>query len=190
MMGENREELLKSAVRMETSAVVKGATLEVTVSVTNIGAGHHVPTGQPMRNMLLVVSPVDALGRDLRLLSGDRVPVWGGNYSGHAGKGFAKVLATVSEYAKAPSSPEEASTGGYFPAPFWRRNKIVSDNRIPAKSTVTEIYWFDIANRRGPVTVTTRLVYRRAFQKLAEVKGWALEDLDLATDRVYMEFPP
>jgi hypothetical protein len=190
MMGEPATQLLKNALHMNTSAQVKGRILEVTVSVANTGAGHHVPTGQPMRNVLLLVSPVDGSGRDLRLVSGERIPVWGGDYSGQPGKGYAKVLVTVSEYAKAPTAPEEASNGGNFPAPFWRRNKIVSDNRIPAKSEVRETYWFDLTNARGPVTVNTRLVYRRAFQPLAELKGWDLADLDLSKNRLNVELRP
>jgi hypothetical protein len=190
MMGEPVNELLKSALRMDTTALVKGQVLEVTVNVANTGAGHHVPTGQPMRNVLLLVSPVDGAGRGLRLVSGERIPVWGGDYGGQPGKGFAKVLVTVSEYAKAPAAAEEASNGGNFPAPFWRRNKIMSDNRIPAQAEVRETYWFDLTNARGPVTVTTRLVYRRAFQPLAEIKGWKLADLDLSKNRLNVELRP
>jgi hypothetical protein len=156
------------------------------VSIANTGAGHHVPTGQPMRNMLLVVSPIDANGRDLRLLSGDRIPGWGGTYSGRPGKGFAKILATISEYARSPIA-EEFTSGATFPAPFWRRNRIVSDNRIPAKGQVSETYLFDLGGAAQPVTLTTKLVYRRAFERLAELKAWPLNDVELAVNRLRIE---
>jgi hypothetical protein len=187
-MGESRSRMLEQAVRMETSAVVDGSVLEVAVSIVNAGAGHHVPTGQPMRHMLLLVSAADASGRDLRLLSGERVPVWGGSYGGRPGKGFAKILASVNEYAKEPTSTDEATSGADFPAPFWRRTRIVSDNRIPAQAEVKETYWFDVAAASGPVAVTTRLLYRRAFEQLALLKGWDVEDLDLARNQVKVEF--
>jgi hypothetical protein len=40
------------------------------------------------------------------------------------------------------------------------------------------------------VTVNTRLVYRRAFQPLAELKGWDLADLDLSKNRLNVELRP
>lgn len=39
--------------------------IAVEVRVTNENAGHHIPTDQPMRNMLLVISARDAQGREL-----------------------------------------------------------------------------------------------------------------------------
>jgi hypothetical protein len=183
-MSDRREELLRGAVSMDTVARRTGDVLEVRVRLANTGAGHHVPTGQPMRNMMLVVWPEDESGRALRLLSGERVPVWGGDLSGRPGQGFAKILATVSEYAKAPIAQPEAVPGVNFPAPFWRRNRIVSDNRIPARGVVEKSFLFDARGAGGAVTVTARLLYRRAFQQLAQLKGWKLDDLDLSVNRV------
>ena len=137
-----------------------------------------------MRNLILLVTPVDAEGRALRLVAGERVPVWGGDFASHPGTGFAKILATVSEYARAPQPRDQDSEQANYPAPFWRRTKIVSDNRIRAKSEVTEIYSFDLSEAVGPVTVNTRLIYRRAFQPLARLKGWDLPDVELAADHV------
>jgi nitrate/TMAO reductase-like tetraheme cytochrome c subunit len=181
MMGAVATELLKSAVTMDTSAIVNGSSLHVTVTIANTGAGHHVPTGQPMRHMLLLVSAVDAVGRPLRLMSGNRVPGWGGDYSGRPGKGFAKILATVSEYPRALVA-DEFTTGTNFPAPFWRRNKIVSDNRIAARTQVTDPYTFDATDAALPVKVTATLVYRRAFQRVAQIKGWRFDDVELAVN--------
>lgn len=183
-MGEARDDMVRGAARLTTTASARGAVLDVTVRIANVGAGHDLPTGQPMRNLILLVTPVDAEGRALRLVAGERVPVWGGDFASHPGTGFAKILATVSEYARAPQPRDQDSEQANYPAPFWRRTKIVSDNRIRAKSEVTEIYSFDLSEAVGPVTVNTRLIYRRAFQPLARLKGWDLPDVELAADHV------
>jgi hypothetical protein len=181
-MGAVAKELLQSAITMDTSVASNESSVDVTVTLANTGAGHHVPTGQPLRHMMLVVSAVDTSGRELRLLSGNRVPGWGGNYGGRPGNGFAKILATVSEYPRAPIA-DEFTTGTSFPAPFWRRNKIVSDNRIAANTRAREGYRFDATGAAPPVTVTATLVYRRAFQRVAETKGWRFDDVELAVTR-------
>jgi hypothetical protein len=176
MMGDASRPVLANAVRSELTATRRGPTIVVDAAVTNTGAGHHVPTGQPMRNMLLVLDALDADGRRLRLISGERVPVWGGDYSGAAGMGFAKILSTLSEYAREPQSTWEGSTGANFPAPFWRRNKILSDSRLAAKARVQRTYVFDAGDARLPITINSRVIYRRAFQQLARLKGWPMND--------------
>jgi hypothetical protein len=47
--------LLDTAASLTGSATFEGNELEVEASVTNFGAGHGLPTGEPMRSVLLVV---------------------------------------------------------------------------------------------------------------------------------------
>ncbi|HEU4389990.1 MAG TPA: hypothetical protein VFV34_19470, partial [Blastocatellia bacterium] len=70
-----------------------------------------------------------------------------------------------------------------FPAPFWNRNRILSDNRIPAKGVDSSSYVFRMS-KEGPATVKTTLIYRRAFKALANAKGWDLQDIVLAGNEV------
>jgi hypothetical protein len=185
-MGPDPEALLRSAVTMETEAEARGRNLAVTVTITNSGAGHHLPTGQPLRHMLLVVSARDARGEPLRMLFGERVPSWGGDLAGRIGKGFAKVLLAASEYNRS-NVLVQGDTKGDFPAPFWRRPKILTDNRIPAEASDTSQFLFRLPEENAAVEVRAELIYRRAYQDLAEIKGWELLDVLLAADTVQLD---
>lgn len=57
--------------------VSNGDTLEVTVTVTNSGAGHALPTGEPSRSVLLLVTAT-CKGTVLSPVGGDVVPAFGG----------------------------------------------------------------------------------------------------------------
>ncbi|MBV8855418.1 MAG: hypothetical protein JOZ02_00520 [Acidobacteria bacterium] len=188
MMGDDPAQFLRSAVTMETSARVEDGLLTVTVKVANVGAGHDVPTGQPMRNMILVVTAEDESARPLRFMSGESVPVWGGGLAGRPGKGFAKILLTLNEYATSPHilNEEEAAD---FPAPFWRRNRILSDNRIQANGSDQSSYIFGAPKTPGRLSVRARLIYRRAFAPLAAAKGWDVPDVTVAANGVEVEKP-
>jgi len=185
--GLNDEAFMRSSVTLSTRADAVDGGVRVRVGITNSGAGHHVPTGSPMRNMLLLVEARDARGAPLQLVSGERVPDWGGvgspargDYAGLPGKGFAKILAGLVEY------PADRRQGRQFarvePAPYWRPSTIASDTRIPAEVTDVSEYVFAAPDRAAaPVTVRTRLVYRRTFRSwgtLHRIKG---DDLELAS---------
>ncbi len=123
--GSRDDAFLASSVDMQTTAAKTSGILEVTVKIKNIFAGHHLPTDQPMRNMILLVKTTDALGNKLKYLGDQKVPIWGGrgdpadgNYEGLPGKGFAKVLFEPNPLY----NPNQASLKGrhVFPAPQWR----------------------------------------------------------------------
>jgi len=71
------EGLLDLAAALDLSATTDGGTTTVVVTTRNVGAGHAIPTGEPMRSLVLVVearcgpSPLLAVG-------GDVVPSFGG----------------------------------------------------------------------------------------------------------------
>lgn len=187
MLGNDPVSFLRSAVQMQVSAALNDSLLKVHVRVANVGAGHDLPTGQPMRNMILVVTALDESGNHLPLAAGERIPSWGGSgpedndYAGRPGKGYAKVLETLSEYQKAliiDESPEERLAD--FPAPFWRRTRILSDNRIPPMGADESNYVFIIPGESKHPHVKVLLIYRKAFKPLSDVKNWNLQDLVLA----------
>jgi hypothetical protein len=188
MMGEKPEELLRSAVAMETSATIKDQLLVVTVKITNVGAGHDVPTGQPMRNLILVIACEDGSARPLRFMTGESVPAWGGNLAAEPGKGFAKILLTLNEYPKSSHISSDQALAE-FPSPFWRRNRILVDNRIPPKGTDESTFSFSVPKEFSQLRVKAQLIYRRAFKPLADFKGWNLPDITLAMNEFKIDKP-
>ncbi|NOY97710.1 MAG: hypothetical protein GXP40_00690, partial [Chloroflexi bacterium] len=71
-------DLLRQAVTMDVQAERREGQVVVTVTLTNTGAGHHVPTDSPLRQMILLVQAVDSGGAFLPLVEGTRIPAWGG----------------------------------------------------------------------------------------------------------------
>ena len=125
--GVNDKEFMKEAISLKTDADLYNDILKVTVTITNTNSGHHYPTGNPMRNMILLVETNDEKGKSLLLKKGARVPSWGGeglkengNYAGLPGKGFAKVLKNRPFYG----FKQKKSYGNEHPVPHWRRTFI------------------------------------------------------------------
>ena len=170
MPGVTDENLMKNAVTMKSSAVRSGSKLQVQVSITNDRTGHHVPTDAPIRSMMLVVEVLDASGKPIALSQGPVLPSWTGNYAGQPGKGFAKIL-------------RDDWTGETPTAAYWRPVTIVEDTRIAALATDTSNYVFDMAPGNA-ATVKVKLVFRRAFQQLAQQKGWTDPDLVMAEETI------
>jgi hypothetical protein len=163
MPGATDETLLQNAVTMKSSAQRAGDQIQVQVSITNDKTGHDIPTDAPIRSMILVVEALDADGKPLALRQGSVNPAYSGNYGGLPGKTFAKVL--KDEWTG------EAPTGAY-----WRPVTIVEDTRLAALATDTTHYTFT-APVGEAVTVSVRLIFRRAFYELATQKGWNDPDI-------------
>ncbi|APR85552.1 Cytochrome c family protein [Minicystis rosea] len=69
--------LFDGAVTLDLHAAPAGSTLAVTAKVKNFGAGHAIPTGEPMRALLLVVR-ASACGVELSPSGGMTIDDWGG----------------------------------------------------------------------------------------------------------------
>jgi hypothetical protein len=184
MPGAAAEDLLQSTVEMTVSSNLVDGSLTVDVAITNVGAGHSVPTDSPLRHLILVVRATAADGRPLELLAGERVPDWGGvgdpadgAYAGLPGTIYARVLEDLATHV-APT------------AAYWNPTRVESDNRIPPLATAASSFSFE-APRRGAGTVglDVTLLYRRAFRDLMQLKGWDLPDIVMArhTDTVGAE---
>jgi len=163
MPGAKDEKLLQNSVTMTTTARLKGGQVVVEVSITNDKTGHHVPTDAPLRHLILAVRATGADGKLLALRTGPVLPDWTGNYAGQPGRYYAKIL-------------EDTWSGESPTAAYWRDVRFVEDTRLAAFATDTSRYTF-AAPTHGAVTVEARLIFRRAFQQLAEQKGWNDPDI-------------
>ena len=162
-------EMLRSAVTLRTHSTVVDDVLAVRVDLTNSGAGHDVPTGVTIRNLILVVTATTRDGTVLAQVKGaqggPQVPNWGGagslgdgNFAGLPGKGYARVL--VDENLQQNVLFTEAVRE--------------FDSRIKAGATDTATYRFTLPQdwAKQDVRVRTELWYRRAIKILADQRKW------------------
>jgi hypothetical protein len=170
MPGAADEEFLRNAVTMTTTASLKGGQVLVDVQITNDKTGHHVPTDIPLRHLILVVTAAGPDGKPLPRAAGPVLPEWTGDYAGRPGKAYAKLL-------------RDEWTGEVPTAAYWRPVTIVEDSRLAAFATDASRYTFK-APEAGAATVEARLLFRRAFQKLAEEKGWDDPDIVMEEARL------
>jgi hypothetical protein len=173
MPGAADEKLLQNSVTMKSSAQRAGGQLQVQVSITNDQTGHHIPTDAPIRSMILAVEALGADGKPLALVQGPVNPAYSGNYGKLPGKTFAKVL-------------QDEWTGETPTGAYWRPVSIVEDTRLAALATDTTQYVFNAPTGQA-VTVNVRLIFRRAFQQLAQLKGWA--DPDILMEHEIIQIP-
>jgi len=173
-LGASDEEFLQETVEMGLSARQADGSLQVTVTITNTKAGHHVPTDHPGRHMILVVSATDAHGHVLPQLCGSTVPDWGGDLAGQAGKAYAKLL-------------RDNASGEAPVISYWKPVTIVADNRIPAMASDVSTYGFSVPAGRGQVTINAELRFRRLFQAVMEAKDW--DTPDIIMEQAQIEVP-
>ena len=162
---------MRSTVAMTLTAQPVSNSVEASVTLNNVGAGHHVPTDSPLRHMILVISGTDGQGRTLALQDGPTVPGWGGNYAGQPGQGYAKIL-------------RDALSGQSPVVNYWKQTLIVSDNRLPAQGSDTTDYTFALPPASGQAHITATLVFRRAFQSMEQARGWPPSDMVMAQTTV------
>jgi hypothetical protein len=156
--------LMWDAVAVTPTAVVDGDVLRVNVEVLNDNTGHAVPTDAPMRSVMLVVEARDAAGRLLELREGPTLPEWTGDQAGKPGRAFARIL-------------KDNWTGEAPTAAFWRQTTVLEDTRLFPFVKNTSNYAFTLPADRAGVQWSVRLNYRRAFQALAQQKGWTDPDI-------------
>jgi len=145
------EERLKSAATLELEAEKKDTEAEITVKVTNVGAGHKLPTGlTEARELWIEILATDATGKEIYhtggLDSDSEVDPDAMMY--HAVLGDASGQPTIK---------------------VWEAESTLSDNRILPKDTRVEKFNFDIPDQvKGPITVEAKLNYRSASQKFLD----------------------
>lgn len=153
--------------------------LSLKAMVTNVGAGHKLPTGVSFRNMFLVVK-AENNGQMLTQLDGDTIPFYGGvgdpnegNLSGLPGKGF--TLFTRNENT------------GDSPTTNWFATEIIYDSRIPAGKTDTSSMLFKIG-KNSQVNIQIQLVYRAVYKAWADVKGWDMREYVMIDTSFQVQF--
>jgi hypothetical protein len=173
-------DLLHNAVAMTVVAELRDDALEVRVEILNDRTGHHVPTDSPLRQMILIVRAADSRGGALALCEGPTLPDWcgvgnpdSGYVAGLPGTGYAKIL-------------KELWTGVSPTGAYWNQTRIVSDNRIAAMDSDETMYMFE-PPEEGEATVDVRLLYRRAFIELRDLKGWDGDDIEMARQTMAVE---
>jgi hypothetical protein len=170
MPGARDLDLLRHAVSLTLEAELSPEGIRVRTKVVNDRTGHHVPTDSPLRHLILVVRAYGSGASELSLKKGPVLPDWcgsgnpaNGNYAGLPGKVFVKLL-------------EEIWTGVSPTGAYWNPSRIVMDTRLGAfQSDVGEFLF--AAPDSGYVRVEAVLLYRRAYKKLMELKGWSDPDI-------------
>ncbi len=159
---------LENAADLTVSVQPTSTELQVTVDVTNSHAGHALPTGVTIRNMILLVEAwrvedgqklVDTGTQTIHPLGGVGDPAQG-YYAGLPGKLFAK---------------HNLDANGNGPTFFTDATSILFDNRIPALATDTTNYTFQLPPGGGTFKVRARLIYRRSFRFLTDAKNWTVD---------------
>jgi len=162
--------LLKNTVDMQVQTEWRRGEIAVSVTLANIGAGHHVPTDFPGRQMLLVVSAEDAAHNPLPLRVGSTIPAWGGAQTGQAGKVFAKIL-------------KDVQTGEKPVVTYWKQTLIDSDTRLAAEAIDRSEYRFAAPIAGHSAQVTIQLLYRRVFDNVRAERKWDIADIVMEESR-------
>jgi len=170
MPGARDLDLLENSVSLTLEAEQFPEGIRVRTKVVNDLTGHHVPTDSPLRHLILVVRAYGNDASELSLKEGSVLPEWCGSgdpadgcYAGLPGKVFVKLL-------------EEIRTGVSPTAAYWNPTRVVMDTRLGAfESDVGEFLF--IAPDSGDVRIEAVLLYRRAYKKLMDLKGWNEADI-------------
>lgn len=144
MPGSRSIEQLNRAIQSQLFTSRQGEKVKVVVKLTNAGAGHYVPTGSPMRKLILEVR-LDPFveGQALRA---ERI------------------------YARQIRDQKGAAIDREHVA-FLRGAKVVEDTRIAPKETRTETFSFDLpAGRRARVEANLYYFYSPMAVTEAEQK--------------------
>jgi hypothetical protein len=174
MPGAVDVELLRNTVDMSIQTEWNRSEIVVRVKLANTGAGHHVPTDFPGRQMLLVVTAEDAAHQSLTLTDGSTIPAWGGALAGKPGKAFAKVLRDV-------------VTGQKPVVTYWRQVLIDSDNRLAADAVDVSQYRFAVPPLTSSAEISAQLLFRRVFDDVRVERSWDVADIVMeeARETVY-----
>jgi hypothetical protein len=157
---------LENALTLEVDETIDFGEYRLDVTVTNDLAGHAVPTGVMLRNVILLVLAEDGEGMLLPLAAGDLVDGVGGvgdyldgDYTGMPGQAFYRNM----------------SNGIVDQVFYTEAQAILSDTRIQPGQSYAGSFVFDLG-ADGPRMIDTevKLIYRRSYRPLLLAKGWTL----------------
>jgi hypothetical protein len=162
------ESVLESALTLALDAREDGDLVRVTAEVTNAGAGHHVPTGVTIRNVLLWIEASrtrdgaaleEVGGQRLDDLAGVGDPALG-YLAGRPGKLFAFV------------NHDATGDGPVF---YTEATGVAWDTRLAALASDVTDYAFRTPEGGGELRIVARLVYRRSWRALVDAKAWTTD---------------
>jgi hypothetical protein len=130
MPGSHSTAQLTKAVKAQLSASREGDRLKVVVTVANQSAGHFLPTGSPLRQLLLEVKAENSQGESLR-----------------QERTYARAIADTHG---TPILREHFA--------FIKAAKVLSDTRLAPGESRAETFWFPVAPG-GPVRVKATFWY-------------------------------
>ena len=133
MPGGHSLEELNRALQAQIAALRRGDTVEVTVQLVNRGAGHRLPTGSPLRAIVMVVEATGSIGQTQT-----------------ATKTYGRVV--VDENGK------ELTDEGTV---WLRQGRVVRDDRIAPGEQRVERFTFKLP-RSTPAHAAARFYYRYA----------------------------
>ena len=133
------------------SGVRPGDFVEVMVRVTNVGAGHKLPTGFPEgREMWVDFKVTEADGQEVYRLGAVR--------DGHTEAGTKSFKVTMAD-----------EDGNIVDLELWKATHVVSDTRLLPKGSADLVYRFPVPpGARGPLTITADLNYWSFSQYLVD----------------------
>lgn len=150
-------------ITAERASADRGERVRADVAVTNVGAGHSLPTGlTEIREMWIEVVGVDVTGKEYAAerLGDDGEPLGG-----------VRMFNTVLKDAKGRTEVV-GDDGKPHHVELWDSVGIASDDRIPAGSTARQSYAFTVPARAvGPLRLTARLKYRSFSDELGMKAG-------------------
>lgn len=146
------KERLSSAATLEIENIEQtNETVKFNVKVTNVGAGHKIPTGLTEARMVwLTIDVRDKTGKEVFS-------------SGEMDKdGYIEEHAVVYHTVL-------GDAGGKPTMKVWLADRILSDNRIPPKGQSIETFTFNVpGDAAGPLSISAKLNYISATQELAD----------------------
>lgn len=157
-------DFIKDALDINISHKIEQNRLCLNISVTNTGAGHHIPTGSPFRHMILNIKGINGKNKNIPQISNHTIPSWA--HIKGVGKVFAKIYRPAKLYTNKGVKFEHS-----YPELFWRPIHLEYDTRIKAKTTDTTQFIFDIKNSKKAI-FDIKLTYLNFFDS-------TIKDMDL-----------
>ncbi len=173
MKSTNDIDFIKNALDINVSNNILNDKFNLNISITNIGAGHHIPTSSPFRHMILNVNIVNNENIKLKQLTKYILPTWA-TIKGN-GKVFAKIFRPVDVYSSSSTTFKHS-----YPEHFWRPIELEYDSRIAAKSTDTTEFIFDL-NKSKHIKVNITLTYLNFFDDTIKYMNVKQKTLKLYT---------
>jgi len=146
--GPEENPALQNAATLALRIGRRGAdTLHVVAVVTNVGAGHAIPTGNDQHLLLIRLRATDQEGRIV--WENDPFQDWNSSV-------FGLLL---------------ANELGVYPAETWTAAKVLSDRRIQAGASASSRFAIPIHDAKGVLKVEAQLLYRRARPETIQTYG-------------------